>query len=47
MPVSAVGESLHMHTDNFGELLERKIALMELHKHDEPHIDPRYMWRDA
>ncbi len=46
MPVSAVGESLHMHTDNFGELLERKIALMEHHKHDEPHIDPQYMWRD-
>jgi hypothetical protein len=46
MPVSALGESLHMHTDNFGELLERKIALMERHKFDEPHIDPRYMWRD-
>ena len=46
MPVSAVGESLHMHSDNFGELLERKIALMEGHKQDEPYIDPAYMWRD-
>jgi len=46
MPVSSVGESLHMHADNFGELLERKIALMERHMHDEPYIDPAYMWRE-
>jgi hypothetical protein len=46
MPVSSMGESLHIHTDNFGELLERKIALMERHKHDEPHIDSGFMWRE-
>ena len=45
MPVSALGESLHIYGENFGELLERKIALMERHAHDEPFIDPHYMWR--
>jgi len=45
MPVSALGESLHLYGQNFGELLGRKIALMERHAHDEPHIDPQYMWR--
>ena len=45
MPVSALGESLHIYGENFGELLERKIALMERHAHDEPFIDPDYMWR--
>jgi hypothetical protein len=45
IPISALGESLHMYGDNFGELLERKIALMERHAQDEPSIDPDYMWR--
>jgi hypothetical protein len=45
MPISALGESLHIYGENFGALLERKIALMERHAHDEPRIDPDYMWR--
>lgn len=45
MPVSKTGESLHIYGENFGELLENKIMLMELYSSDEPHIDPNYMWR--
>ena len=45
IPISPAGESLHIYGENFGELLEKKIALMERHKNDEPHIDPDYMWR--
>ncbi len=45
MPVSALGESLHLYGENFGDLLGHKIALMERHVHDEPYIDPQYMWR--
>lgn len=45
IPVSEVGESLHVYGENFGELLQKKIALMEQHKNDEPYIDPDYMWR--
>ena len=45
MPVDRAGETLHSYGENFGELLERKIRLMELHPDDEPRIDPSYMWR--
>jgi hypothetical protein len=45
LPISRVGESLHIYGPNFGELLRKKIALMEQHKMDEPRIDPEYMWR--
>jgi hypothetical protein len=45
MPVSAGGESLHMYGANFGEHVRRKIALMQDHIDDEPHIDPGFMWR--
>ncbi|MEW6510961.1 MAG: hypothetical protein AB1428_08400 [Bacteroidota bacterium] len=45
MPVSTIGETLHCYGENFGDLLSRKIALMEKHGKDEPHIDPQYMWR--
>ncbi len=45
IPVSTVGESLHMYGQNFGELLERKIDLMIRHRDDEPYIDPDFMWR--
>lgn len=44
-PVSAVGESLHIYGSNFGELVQRKIALMERHREDEPSVDEKYMWR--
>jgi len=45
MPVSKTGESLHIYGENFGEHLERKIALMQQHVDDEPYIDLSYMWR--
>ncbi len=45
MPVSSLGESLHIYGSNFGDLLARKIALMEQHVDDEPYIDPEFMWR--
>ncbi|MEX1140560.1 MAG: hypothetical protein WEF53_14555 [Bacteroidota bacterium] len=45
IPVSQTGESLHMYGRNFGDLLKRKIALMEQHRSDEPFVDPGYMWR--
>jgi hypothetical protein len=44
-PVSAVAESLHIYGKNFGDLLRKKIALMERHRGDEPRVDDRYMWR--
>jgi hypothetical protein len=44
-PISQGGESLHIYGKNFGDHLERKIALMERHRDDEPMIDPDYMWR--
>lgn len=44
-PVAGAGETLHIHGDNFGELLERKILLMERHRDDEPRVDAGYMWR--
>jgi len=45
MPISRVGESAHSYGENFGDLLERKMALMERHRNDEPYIDPDYLWR--
>ena len=45
MPVAATGETLHIYGTNFGELLENKIRLMELHADDEPYIDPDFIWR--
>lgn len=45
IPISRIGETLHIYGENFGELLQRKIGLMEAHKNDEPYIDPDYMWR--
>jgi len=45
MPISTAGESLHIYGENFGELLERRIALMERHRDEEPYIDPDFMWR--
>ena len=45
MPVDRAGETLHSYGENFGELLQQKIRLMELHPDDEPRIDPSFMWR--
>lgn len=45
MPVSAFGETMHDYGTNFGEVLGKKIALMESHGDRLPRIDPDYMWR--
>lgn len=45
MPVLRRGETLHAYGENFGTLLERKIALMEMYGDREPRIDPDFMWR--
>ncbi len=45
MIVSGTVETTFIHGQNFPELLEKKISLMEKHKGDEPFIDPDYMFR--
>ncbi|MCX6132537.1 MAG: hypothetical protein NTU47_01875 [Ignavibacteriales bacterium] len=45
LPVSTSGESLHIYGDNFGDLVLRKITLMQHHIDDEPYIDKEFMWR--
>jgi hypothetical protein len=45
MPVSSIGETLHTYAENFGELLRKKIELMERFGGEEPAVDPNYMWR--
>ncbi len=44
-PVFEPGETWFEYGDNIGELLKKKIALMEKHINDMPYIDPNYMWR--
>lgn len=45
MPVQTHGESVHNYGLNLGELLEKKIELMETYGNLEPRIDPHYMFR--
>ncbi|MEX2117633.1 MAG: hypothetical protein WEB37_12175 [Bacteroidota bacterium] len=45
IPISHSDESLHIYGQNFGDLLKKKIALMEQYRTDEPYVDPKYMWR--
>ena len=45
IPIHATGETWHEYGDNIGELIEKKIALMEKYGDSEPYIDPNYMWR--
>jgi hypothetical protein len=45
MPVSKYGEDWYTYGENFGEVLKKKIDLMTAHMHDEPFIDPDFMWR--
>jgi hypothetical protein len=45
MIVSDVGETTFIYYSNFGELVKRKIALMEGHENDEPYVDPDFQWR--
>jgi hypothetical protein len=43
--ISGSVETPFIHGDNFGDLLEHKIELMEKHRTDKPRIDPDYMFR--
>ena len=45
MPVSAYGETVHDYGTNFGDVLRKKISLMETYGDRLPYIDPDYMWR--
>ena len=45
MPISAYGETMHDYGTNFGDLLNKKISLMESYGDRIPYIDPNYMWR--
>lgn len=45
MIVSGVGETTFIYYHNLGELIKRKIALMQGHEDDEPYVDPNFQWR--
>jgi hypothetical protein len=45
IPIHAYGETWHEYGENLGELIRRKIVLMEKHRNDKPYIDPEFMWR--
>jgi hypothetical protein len=45
MPISAFGETMHDYGTNFGEVLQKKISLMETYGDRLPYTNPNYMWR--
>ena len=45
MVVSKSGETSYIYGDNLGDLLRRKIRLMEKYRHVEPRIDDTIMWK--
>jgi hypothetical protein len=45
MIISGTEETPFIHAENFPQLLEKKIVLMETHRKDEPSVDPDYMFR--
>lgn len=45
MIVSGTVETTFIHGQNFPELVQKRISLMEKHKGDEPYIDQEYMFR--
>jgi hypothetical protein len=45
IPISEAGETMHTYGKNLGDLVRKKIELMERYGHHEPFIDPNYMWR--
>jgi hypothetical protein len=45
MPVATQGESWALYGENFGDLLRKKIALMNQHRDDTPAIDADFMWK--
>jgi hypothetical protein len=47
MATTEGNENPLIHGENLPELLEKRVALMEAHREDEPFIDPEYMERQA
>ena len=47
MATTDQGETPLIYGENLRELLEKRMALMEAHRDDEPSIDPDYMERQA
>ena len=45
MMISEVGETTFVYYRNMGELMKKKIALMQGHENDEPYVDPDFQWR--
>jgi hypothetical protein len=45
MMVSEVGETTFVYYKNMGELMKKKVALMQGHEDDEPYVDPNFQWR--
>ena len=45
MVVSQTGETPFLYGENFGELLERRIRLMEQYRHSEPRIEEGILWK--
>ncbi len=45
MMVSDVGETTFVYYKNMGELMKKKVALMQGHENDEPYVDPDFQWR--
>jgi hypothetical protein len=45
IPIAELGESMHTLGANLGDLIRKKIHLMEQYGHHDPYIDPDYMWR--
>ncbi len=45
MLISDIGETSYVYGENLGDLIERKIKLMEQYRHVEPDIDRGILWR--
>lgn len=45
MAISGAGETSYIYGENIGELIPRKIELMEKYRNVEPRIDPDILWR--
>ena len=43
--ISDVGETTFVYYKNLGELMKKKVALMQGHENDEPYVDPNFQWR--
>ncbi|MEK7249114.1 MAG: hypothetical protein AAB209_01695, partial [Bacteroidota bacterium] len=43
--ISDVGETTFIYYKNLGELMKKKIELMQGHENDEPYVDPNFQWR--